>query len=123
MESTGKFDINNQEIFVGDKVLKAWGFFEEKGKMKPYFKIHTIIKEQAYLMGDGNMRNDIAGNIFILGKTYNTWKGKDVKKLTKEEMDIIGMEEEVRFFFNEEKKACRFGVKTKIPDHLLYWKH
>ena len=123
MESTGKFDTNNQEIFVGDKVLKAWWHFEHKGETKACFQIHTIIKEKAYLMGDGNMRNDKDGNVFRLGKCANTWKGKEVKKLTKEEIERIGIEEDVYFFFDEEKKATRLGVKTKIPDHLLYWKH
>jgi len=107
MRTTGKFDSKEQEIFEGDKVIHAWGWFNWKGKMRTQYRIHTITVRDAHLMANGEMHDDGDGKIFCLGKAYNFWEGKTVQKLTTEEVDKIGMADDVQFFFDDEEKAIR----------------
>lgn len=101
--TTGKFDCEGNEIFVGDKVIKAWGWFTHKGEILTYTQIHTITVRDAHRMGNGEMHDDGGGKIFCLGTAYNFWKGKEVKKLTENEVHAIGMPEDATFFWDGEK--------------------
>ena len=114
MRTTGKFDRNNQEIFEGDKVLRAWGMFNWNGKTRTQYQIHTITVKDAHLMANGRMHDDGGGIIFCLGKTYNFWEGKDVEKITKEEVEKLGINDDKYFFFDDENKALRL-----TDQHLL----
>lgn len=106
--TTQKFDCNKQEIFEGDKVIHAWGWFKWEGELKTQYEIHTITVKDAHLMANGQMHDDSNGKIFCLGKSYNFWEGKSVQKLTLEEVNKIGIAEDTRFFFNNENKAIKF---------------
>jgi hypothetical protein len=108
MRTTGKFDSKGQEIFEGDKVIYAWGWFNWKGKLRTRYEIHTITVRKAPLMANGSKHDDGRGEIFCLGKAYNFWKGKEVQKVTKEFIKEIGMEEDSSFFFDDEDKAIKF---------------
>jgi hypothetical protein len=107
MRTTGKFDSKEQEIFEGDKVIHAWGWFNWKGKMRTQYQIHTITVRDAHLMANGEMHDDGGGKIFCLGRAYNFWEGKTVQKLTTEEVDKIGMANDVQFFFDDDEKAIK----------------
>ncbi|WP_298842099.1 hypothetical protein [uncultured Clostridium sp.] len=108
MRTSNKFDSENNEIFEGDKVIHSWGWFTWNGEHKIRYRIHTITVNDAYLMGDGQMHDDGGGIIFCLGKSYNFWEGKTVTKLTTEEVEKIGMKDDVDFFFDDNKIAVKF---------------
>ena len=107
-KTTGKFDVKDREIFEGDKVLHAWGWFSWQGKTRTRLKIHTITVRDAHLMANGQTHDDGGGKIFCLGSAYNFWKGKEVQKLTGEEVKEIGLADEVDFFFDDNNKAIEF---------------
>ncbi len=104
MRSTGKVDVKGKEIFEGDKVIKAWGWFSYEGKMKTRYRIHTITVKDAHLMNNGEMHDDGGGKIFCLGECYNFWEDKEVKKLTDEEFKNIGIADEEDFFVDDNGK-------------------
>lgn len=108
MRTTGRFDVNKQEIFEGDKVLCAWGWFTWQGAQKTRYRIHTITVLPAHMMNNGKMHDDGAEIIFCLGTAYNFWKGKSVRKLSAEDIAKIGMREEVDFFYDDNGKAVKF---------------
>jgi hypothetical protein len=108
MRTTGKFDCKEQEIFEGDKVIHAWGWFNWNGKMRTRYQIHTITVRDAHLMNNGEMHDDGGGKIFCLGKEYNFWKCKEVQKLTDEEVKEIGIDDDRDFFLDDENKAIKF---------------
>lgn len=107
MRTTSKFDSDGQEIFEGDKVIRAWGCFYWEGKVRTKYQIHTITVRDAHLMSNGKIHDDGGGKIFCLGKSYNFWEGDTVQKLTAEEANKIGMVDDVHFFFDDEEKVIR----------------
>jgi hypothetical protein len=103
MRTTNKFDSEGKEIFEGDRVLYAWGYFSWKGKPRVRYQIHTIKVKKAYLQLNGQMRDDGNGVVFLLGETYNNWCGEEVVKLTNKEVIKIGIEDDTDFFFDKNK--------------------
>jgi hypothetical protein len=77
-KTTGKFDVNGKEIFVGDRVIKSWFWFQGD---KCAYRVHTITEKPSHMMADGNMHDDGGGKIFCLGRYYNFWEGKEVEKV------------------------------------------
>jgi poly-D-alanine transfer protein DltD len=69
MESTGMFDKNGKEIFVGDTVKMRWGWWADTGED---IREHVITKVKE--------DNKI---IFQLGNCVNTWRGEEVEKVFK----------------------------------------
>lgn len=110
MNSTSKFDANNKEIFAGDKVIKGWGWIQWEGVTKSLYQIHTITIRDAHMMGNGKMHDDGNGKIYCLGQSYNFWDGNMVKKITEDEAQKIGIQEDQLFFYNNE------GVAIKCTD-------
>jgi len=110
MKTTNKFDRDGNEIFVGDKVMKQWGWFKHNGDVKTHFQIHTIVEKDAHMMGNGQMHDDGDGKIFCLGRTYNFWNGNEVKKLTDDEVAKIGMPDDTDFFFDDDNNATRYSM-------------
>lgn len=102
IESTGKFDCNNKELFVGDKILHAWGWFNWKGKMRTQLRVHTIVKKPAHKMNNGEMHDDSNGFIYCMGNSYNFWKGKEVQKISKKDTKSLKVKEDESFFFDDE---------------------
>lgn len=107
MRTTNKFDVNDQEIFEGDKVIYVWGWKVSKGKVIARYQIHTITVKEAHLMNNGEMHDDGDGVIFCLGKSYNFWEGKKVQKLTKEQIEEVGIEDDTDFIINDEGIAVK----------------
>ncbi len=106
--TTGKFDRRGDEIFEGDKVIKSWGWFNWNNEMQTRFQIHTITVRDAHKMANGQMHDDGGGIIFCVGKAYNFWEGKEVLKLTEEDVSKIGIDDDVDFFLDENEKGIRF---------------
>lgn len=103
MRTTGKFDSNGVEIFEGDKVVQAWGWFKWKGEMKTNFRVSTINVKPAHRMNNGEMHDDGGGIIFNVGSAYNFWEGKSVTKLTPEQLERFkAIPEDELFFFDGE---------------------
>lgn len=114
MKSTNKFDCNGKEVFVGDKILHAWAWFQWEGEMKTAFQIHTIKERKAHMMANGEMHDDGGGVIYCMGNCSNFWKGKDVEKITLKTKKRIGIEEDTMFFFNKDGNPVRY-----TDQHLL----
>lgn len=100
-ESTNKFDCNNQEIFVGDKIIKWWGAFYWNGKTRMMYRLHTIVKKPAHKMNSGTMHDDGGGFVYNMGNAYNIWEGHEVEKITIDKFKQLGMPEEIEFFFDD----------------------
>lgn len=114
MRSTNKFDKKGQEIFEGDKVLMQWNWFNWKDKFRTGYQIHTITVRPAHMMANNEMHDDGGGIIFCLGQCYNFWEGKEVQKLTPEDIVRINQPEDSTFFFEDD------GIAVKFTDqHLL----
>lgn len=103
MRSTNKFDKKGLEIFEGDKVLMAWSWFPYKGEQMIGYQIHTVVVKPAHAMAFGQMHDDGGGIIFCLGETYNFWEGKDVRKLTEQDVIQFGVPEDTCFFIYQGK--------------------
>ncbi len=107
MKTTGKFDCKGEEIFEGDKVIHAWGWFRWEGELKTTYRIHTITVKPAHMMANGQMHDDGGGIIFNLGTAYNFWKGEEVSKITPEQAAEIGMKDDQEYFLDKDGKAVR----------------
>lgn len=101
--STGKFDKKNQEIFEGDKVIHAWGWFNWKGETTTYYQIHVITVKPAHMMANGKVHDDGGGVIFNLGNAYNFWSGKEVLKISEEDFKNYNFPTDKHFFFDKGK--------------------
>ena len=112
MESTNKFDKFGGEIFEGDKVLYPWS----SGKA-PIYAIHTIRKEIEKDDYDDDDNEGYKVVRFYLGSSYNRWKGKEVIKLSEEELLFFNIEEEIRFYLNSNN--CVIPLLTDY-DYDLY---
>lgn len=119
MKTTGKFDCNGQEVFVGDKVMKSWGFGKQGETSHRKYKIHTITERPAHMMGNGEMHDDGGGVIYCLGICSNFWKGKEVKKLSQEDIAELGMEDEIEFYFGEDAKVIKWDYDAMFQKGWL----
>lgn len=63
-------DINGKKLHVGDYVEYAWGWTNWEGKIRTKLQVHRL-------------KYDKKDKRVILGDSYNLWKGKDVRKVTK----------------------------------------
>ena len=76
METTKLFDKHDQELFVGDKVIKQWVWAaQEDNKILPFYKVHTIIR-----LEESPSPNTLVVN-YYLGNSRNRWKGEEVEKV------------------------------------------
>jgi len=106
LESTGKRDRNNNEIFVSDLCIRWWGYFTYKGEIKHIYKIHSIKKVYE---SNGGFR-------YNTGDSYNRWLGHHVEKISVEYFKKMEIPEETSFFFDENSTPTlltfqlRFGL-------------
>ncbi len=108
--STKKIDSNGIEIFEGDKIIHAWGWFRKNGNGEVvwHYKVHTIVCDKARLMGDGTMHEDYDGLVFYMGNSRNIWAGNQVKVISNEEFNEIGLPEETSFFRDENGRVIKY---------------
>lgn len=97
MESTGIKDYDGNEIFVGNKVLHAWGWDMINGNPITRYRVHEITKHQ-----EGNLVS------YRLGRVANRWGSKDVHLVTDEEFALMNIPLDTDFFFHE-KECVGFG--------------
>ena len=108
-KSTKKFDKLGKEIFVGDKVIYPWGGFYWEGKLTTIYRFSTIIEKPAYMMADGNMRDDGDGIIFCLGNCSNSWNGISATVIKGEEsLEELKEFEDKLFFYNNDGYPVRY---------------
>lgn len=76
MKTTGLFDKHRQELFVGDRVIKAWKWaIQPAGNSLCFYKVHTIIREE-----ESPSPNTLIVN-YYLGNSRNRWSGEEVEKV------------------------------------------
>lgn len=93
MKNTGIKDRNGNKIYVGSKVIKAWGWVVIPGKpetAQTIYKTHTIVEDKHKDKYQSSRR-------YRLGKTYNRWTGEDVAvvdKVMSDKLDALEIKED-----------------------------
>jgi hypothetical protein len=100
MKSTNKFDKFGKEIFEGDRALYSWS-----NGIGPIYAIHIIRKEIEKDHYDDDDNEGYKVIRFYLGNCYNRWRGKEVIKLSEEELAFFNIKEEVRFYLNSNNRV------------------
>jgi hypothetical protein len=101
MQSTNKFDCNQKEIFVGDKVIKWWGFVHWQNKQRNIYRWHTIEFHEE------KIENGVK-QMFLLNNLYNNWDGPEVQKLTDEDLQYLTIQENTSFFYDDDNNVIRY---------------
>jgi hypothetical protein len=110
MRTTDRFDCNGQEVFEGSRVIKWWGSFRYKGEMKDFLRVHTITVREKPTHGEKGHY----GIVFCLGRSWNLWRGPDVKILTPSDTAILAsIPEDTDFFFDEENQPIVLTGKIR----------
>ena len=108
--STGEFDKNNRELFVGDKVMKTWGSCFVNGEATLFARIHTIVphyKERGR---------------FMLGeKTANLWEGKDVVYIADDDPLLQIIPEDTNFLFDGNTPRLVTGEDMFGKENFQSW--
>ncbi len=86
-QSTGRFDNTGNEIFIGDKVLKSWLWFNYQGENRTALQIHTIHAEPSE-----------DGIKFRLGRCHNRWTGPELRVISPEYATFLAIPEDTNFF-------------------------
>jgi hypothetical protein len=115
MKSTNRFDARGNEIFIGDKVTRAWAWFNYRNKSRTAYRVHTITEQKAFMGGDGIMREDEPGTIYCTGMCVNRWTGPELIKLLPQHMEMLNqIEEEKDYFINDEGKPQKVTDRERF---------
>lgn len=79
MRSTNRKDRNDQEVFVGDKVIFMWGWFPWKENGKARMHLHTITEGKPFHDGSGKFHEHEPGVLFCMDNYVNNWEGRCLK--------------------------------------------